>query len=1093
MVDEENTIQIVDGQTIRLPVITVKGKASSDAVTKKNFSVHEVFQSGVVTTEAVYQSQIGLDAICGVLESKPLAVISYGAEKTGKSWTLFGESHHVSMWDGEAQEVGSVTRTLHDLFCLLKQQQCGTRRFWVQVGMMMILKNDTLHDLLMEGKETGGEFVVRQTVPSDELPCPFEPEPGLAIGHNYPFHIGGGMVVAGLSSLISANHAAVCDAINQGLSSPRDLKGDKVLLINVISTSVGCSTPPSSTSIIIVDCSPVYSKSMHNLRDIANSIANRHRNAEFMKSNLTRLLKHSFCGDCALRLLVHCKVSSFDLDLFDSLSSLTFSSLVMKIQRNSHDVESSPAKSSPPTRKRMKDVASSPFAVMRPSAPFSPATLAAQAARGALAEPEFDDQLPQEATSSSTVSPRKLLATRSPGAPPLFCAALTPPKLNLDSVDSPQCVARRVKSPGPGSRSSPQTFSPTVRTHPFVGEEGGLAVELNTLQHSQITSLLQQLKEKDDSYRKALDTTERMASMLQEEQEKAHRMEQQNGALAKTVRQLQQQINSYLAADNQRRSAEGEGHNLRPVPLPRCGATDDVATFVDCTDEEEQYALLQGLPTGSSAHAIFSPCHVEIPSTMSPTKSASFPPAIRSSPCHTTGAAGGNFSPSVHGPFMLATAISPMARAQTPPPVKSSSDVATSPIYMLNPAAVAAEASPSTGSLPAPEAQQEATKSPPPTAEMDGEDQSSNSSGSGNDDDSTAVQLEVEDLSTINSVCSSDDLSDATERRGAAAKLLQRVNQLEDKVKRYKQLTKSYTAQLNHQTYLANHFSTRLEEEEKKCQEHIQKTIALSTRLDETKKWVRKLKKAVLAEKEKALPMYNETLANRIEVRKLEERRQQEFKWQCDTFIEQQNALNHELQLKSEKVEALEATVQALRQEYNQQLLEMVTHDEGWQTLMANLNPINETAGQPPWPQMMLQFAKEDGRETFDVQSHAGVVTALHMQLRLENEVLRSNIQGVMQVVDHCYEENTRLSNLAARLTHNTVETNEWQHHGVPLDDAGRCQRRKEEKNLKQIANLHFMVVRLKKQLQELGVESQDDSVMVEEEEDETEEVLSPT
>ena len=51
-----------------------------------------------------------------------------------------------------------------------------------------------------------------------------------------------------------------------------------------------------------------------------------------------------------------------------------------------------------------------------------------------------------------------------------------------------------------------------------------------------------------------------------------------------------------------------------------------------------------------------------------------------------------------------------------------------------------------------------------------------------------------------------------------------------------------------------------------RCQEHIQKTIALSTRLDETKKWVRKLKKAVLAEKEKALPIYNEALANRIEV-----------------------------------------------------------------------------------------------------------------------------------------------------------------------------------------------------------------------------------
>lgn len=37
-----------------------------------------------------------------------------------------------------------------------------------------------------------------------------------------------------------------------------------------------------------------------------------------------------------------------------------------------------------------------------------------------------------------------------------------------------------------------------------------------------------------------------------------------------------------------------------------------------------------------------------------------------------------------------------------------------------------------------------------------------------------------------------------------------------------------------------------------------------------------------------------------------------------------------------------------------------------------------------------------------------------------------------------------------------------------------------EGKYLKQIANLHFTVVRLKKQLQELGVESQDDSLIAE-------------
>jgi len=306
-----------------------------------------------------------------------------------------------------------------------------------------------------------------------------------------------------------------------------------------------------------------------------------------------------------------------------------------------------------------------------------------------------------------------------------------------------------------------------------------------------------------------------------------------------------------------------------------------------------------------------------------------------------------------------------------------------------------------------------------------------------------------------------------------------------------------YTAQLNHQTYLANHYATRLEEEERKSQEHIQRTIALSTRLDETKKWVRKLKKAVLQEKEKALPMYNEALANRIELRQLEERRQEEFKRQCDAFLEQQAALAHECHLKAEKIEALEAMVSALSHEYSQRLTEMIARDDAWRALMANLAPVNGAAGQPGWPQAMLQFAKDegaDGAADLDPRQAGGYVTAMHMQLRLENEVLRSNVQGVMHVVDHCYEENTRLANLTARLTRSLTGGNpaagDWQRGGPATtggwgsDEDGRWQR-KEEKYLKQIANLHFTVVRLKQQLQEMGIESQADAAAMGEEEEE--------
>ena len=314
-------------------------------------------------------------------------------------------------------------------------------------------------------------------------------------------------------------------------------------------------------------------------------------------------------------------------------------------------------------------------------------------------------------------------------------------------------------------------------------------------------------------------------------------------------------------------------------------------------------------------------------------------------------------------------------------------------------------------------------------SELDIDEPDSNSSGSITGSDDGGLDVEIEEMESFgDGMYSSDDPSTDNEPKSQNLKMVNRVNQLKDKLKRYKKLTKSYTAQLNHQTYLANHYSMRLEEEEKKCQEHIQKTIALSTRLDETKKWVRKLKKAVLAEKEKALPIYNEALANRIEMRKTEERRQEEFKRQCDTFIEQQNALNHELQSKCEKVEAMEATVQALSNEYNQKLVQMVARDGDWQLLLHSLNPQNSSQGQPPWPVLMLEAAR--GESTQAPGGEVALLEAeplghLHMQLRLENEVLRSNMQGVMQVVEHCYEENSRLSNLCARLTRSLSECNE--------------------------------------------------------------------
>eukprot|EP01012_Entosiphon_sulcatum_P034135 TRINITY_DN4323_c0_g1_i1.p1 TRINITY_DN4323_c0_g1~~TRINITY_DN4323_c0_g1_i1.p1 ORF type:complete len:1033 (-),score=201.63 TRINITY_DN4323_c0_g1_i1:135-3191(-) len=954
-----STIEILDPQTVRLPVITVKGKTPSDGIAKKNFVIHEVFSSKEAPTEQVYASTLA-SAVQSVMADRPATVLSYGAEKTGKSYTLFGPTQSVQPWDRADPDVGLVSRTIHDLFEQFagKQQSSPGTSCCIQLAMLAVLKNDTIQDLLTPARPGDPEMLVRVSTEEDHL-IDVDPHVVAApfMARSCPVSVGPSLVISGLSYLITNNQLALCQAINDGLLNSKDLKGDKVIIINVLqdpAPSPAASPRPSCTSFTFFDCSPVYSKSMHNLRDIANSLANKHKNAEYMKTNMTRLLKFAFTGNGTLRLLVHCKVSSFDLDLFDSLSSLNFSALVMKIHKNLTE-------------------GGSP----RSAAPDSPPAFSASAIQRRLAE--------LGGTTVGLHTPAKT-GDASPQRP-----SLSPPPV-LFSEAIPRNTAL---PPSPEPKEAPSgTLSPNSM------------MQAESLMQSSVISLVQQMKEKEEKLLRAYDSIDQLSALLQKSQEKNKSLEERLDVTIKLVKQF----------ESQKLLEQGAVPRAEELPEgaePRTGHyTDDHAAFVDCTIEEEKYVLSHLLPPGGTASAILSPMRR---------------PPVSPGP----GAAGGPIGILARSP--VTGRNSPVSRSSPVPPARLS----PSPL------------------VPSDDLQTDVDTQE--TEDVDDGDDGSETSGSGSFGTGEGVEITVEEVEQHLQGADSDTDHSLVEdpRVPGPAKLQRRMVRLQEKVTRlkrrvavFKRVTHTQAAQLNHQISLTTQYAQRLEEEEKRSQEHVVKTIALSTRLEETKKWVRKLKKAVQAEKEKTLPLFNEQLQAQLEMRRAEERRQEEFRRQCDTFIEQQNTMNHELQLKREKIESLEAALHAVSNQYTHKLTAALEQSEDWQHLVEAIR--QETDGRPE----ALEYAERIA------------------QLRAENEALRSNVEGVMQVVNHCYEENARLASLTSKLTRSLQETNDWHSHWPSAEGGGP----QEERYLKQIASLHFQLLRLRKRYQEAGLEIEEDA-----------------
>eukprot|EP01012_Entosiphon_sulcatum_P017072 TRINITY_DN218_c1_g2_i1.p1 TRINITY_DN218_c1_g2~~TRINITY_DN218_c1_g2_i1.p1 ORF type:complete len:1052 (-),score=219.37 TRINITY_DN218_c1_g2_i1:16-3150(-) len=979
------SLEVIDSRTIRLPVITVKGKATPDSITKKDFIVHEVLPTDA-STERLYSSVLGPSLAHGVFSGKNATLLSFGAEKSGKSYSLFGPLHRVQVWDGRNTEVGVVSRMLHDVFehFAVRKRANPTAICCLQLSIFTILKTDVVQDLLAPGSE--GTTAVRLALDADRgLDATTVGNLG-TLRRDFPVPTGAGTVIPGLSYVLVGDKPTACRVINDGLQSANEMKTDKIVVANIL------QSPPASqqasgrlicTSVLVIDCSPVYSKSMHNVRDIANSSANRHKSTDFNKSNLTRLLRPAFTGASLLRVVTHCRVSSFDLDLFDSLSTLNFAALVMKVQDEGPAPEARVRQAAPVVLTRTTVPASEVRDArdVREVREFREATAAAATPSGG---PEVLSSASGSNTSSLT-SPmrsaeiRRIYTPSSNAAPPAVAAATQAPTPAPIQLPPPNYTSNPAAAPPPPAAltaavqridaTTPEPRSASVTSNALVLGSSSV-VRAESMMQNSVMYLTQQLKEKEEKLHRAFDSIEQMSGLLQKAQYKNRSLDDKLEVANRLIKQLEAQQQQML-----QEHTGGDG-------TPRTGHfTDDHAAFVDSTDEEERTVLAHVFPPGSTAAALL-------------------------------GAVDGQNSPS------------------PPRNDKRASE----------------------------------RRVEPPTRWRNNNDDGSDSDGSSA---SSAVEVELEyvEQDTSGSDSSDADVTARGPRKDRGGGQLQKL----------KKQNKALLAQLHHQSSLATQYANRLEEAEKRCQEHILKTVSLSTRLEETKKWVRKQKRMVQTEKERVLPILNDQLQSQIEVRRAEERRQEEFRRQCETFIEQQNVANHELQLKCEKIASLEAMIQALGKEYNRKLGAMMAQSQEWQQLVSSLDPRAQLEGGV-WPRQYVEVASRDG-DTRPPEN----LGPIHLQLRLENETLKSNMQSMMQVVEHCYEENARLSDLTAKLTKSLTDANEHFVGGGGGGGSGVNQaaaqqfRIKEEKYLSQISSLHFQLLRCKKLAAEAGVEIDDE------------------
>eukprot|EP01064_Diplonema_japonicum_P028228 TRINITY_DN4279_c3_g1_i1.p1 TRINITY_DN4279_c3_g1~~TRINITY_DN4279_c3_g1_i1.p1 ORF type:complete len:589 (+),score=163.72 TRINITY_DN4279_c3_g1_i1:23-1768(+) len=226
-----------------------------------------------------------------------------------------------------------------------------------------------------------------------------------------------------------------------------------------------------------------------------------------------------------------------------------------------------------------------------------------------------------------------------------------------------------------------------------------------------------------------------------------------------------------------------------------------------------------------------------------------------------------------------------------------------------------------------------------------------------------------------------------------------------------------------------------LQKEQKRNRELQAKDIAIASRLEESKRCVRKLKRSIASTKLATLPLHNE-LVTRMNMEQASREEVAEVRMQAERFLQQRDQLFTELQAGSAKVVALEEVIRDMEVQHEENLRDALT---------ANAN-----------------FSTSTPLET-------------------QNCALRLNLEGLQQVIQSTYQTNQELKQQmtrvvkAAESTASELQSVRTVHEQLLQQRAQEHQywTKYEEKYIQQISTLHKTLQQQQQQISaSVGVSS---------------------
>eukprot|EP00756_Hemistasia_phaeocysticola_P002219 Hpha_TRINITY_DN11526_c0_g2::TRINITY_DN11526_c0_g2_i1::g.32184::m.32184 len=843
----------------------------------------------------VYKT-VGIPSVSTLLKGggRTVTIISCGAEGTGKSYTLIGPN------DGSALSLhddnrGLVLRMVDSIFNRLSQQAGADGGVSVEISQVLITPEDGVIDLL---PPSAGEY----TRGAELRTCPMPPE-----GIELPPSLQWQTVFGGRTAVLVSGKDEAVGVLDVGLRRAGKQRGDRATIVKVMWQSRGRGE--QSSQLLVVDCAPVYTKAMHNLRDVVGYLANDtggRATVPYSKSKLTRLLK----GDLSLsssnttRLIVHVKLSDHDLDVFDSSSILQFASTARRVKRMSS------SDTIPPTLQSRSTAGARSASV--------PAMLAPDP--HSLKSPKSMDGSPPHRGLAGIASPPPVAERPgSAGPPPLrgdssFQGRSGGDRRGSGQGRTPQSLPRSRDAQGrsregaqsPSSLSSHSDASSTSSQRNVPSSVGSGASQSSQMLASYLQSLTSQLREKEEQYRQAMGEVEKIAGLLQRERERTTGLKQRSSDQDNRLRELEMVTRS--------KADRFVCHRCNQNPyLDRMLARPANADDADVGDGEGPLSAPAGMPVGLL---------IPLPRERSPEAAGRRSPT----PGRTSPTREGRRSPSHRGEQSVTDRFSD----------SSSSEGET----------------PSTLSR----------------------EQDMQSLSSGGDDSLVSDERHSERLRL---------------GQAAPAPVQQLQRQLEAYKERYRRAKTRLRKALKAHAYereRVQDMNGQIEDAERQKQDLISKCIAASSKLEENKRWLRRVKKSLQAEKEENLDSVNDQW--RQQITQLQRARSGSGSARGGNSAEEQS--NSVLR---ETVQSLKTMVGHLSAEYNRRVGEMLAR---------------QREGRPP-----LEDDTDDrSRMSAD-------------DLRLENDALRGNVASLMKVMEDCYAENSHLASLSNRLSSRLGEAND--------------------------------------------------------------------